>query len=201
MYSLTIPEKVNAVEIIFQELSDEIKKFQNSSGLSCLKGCSNCCKKPDIEATILEFLPLAYHLYQTEKAYEALEKLKENADNSICMLYTTNKIGVFGSGCSDYNYRGLICRLFGFSASSDKNGIPRLSTCKIIKENQQSEYVKVVEDLKNGAFIPIISEYYMKLSSIDMNLTKNFYPINEAMQQAIETVLTFYEYSKLDVGN
>lgn len=196
--NLSIPEKVKAVEFIFQELSSEIEKFQKISGLSCLTGCSQCCKKPDIEATILEFLPLAYHLYENNLAYESLERLQKNPDDTICALFTTTKIGSFGSGCSNYNYRGLICRLFGFSASTDKNGNPQLATCKIIKENQKKEYDKIVEDLKTGTSIPIMNQYYMKLLSIDMNLAKDFYPINKAMQQAIETVLTFYEYSKAE---
>jgi len=40
----------------------------------------------------------------------------------------------------------------------------------------------------------VMSDYYMQLHSIDYLLTKEFYPINEAMKKAIETVLHHYAY-------
>src|SRR5690349_12554142 len=127
---MELEEKIAAVEELFQRLDDEIAKFQSGSGLHCKFGCGKCCFKPDIEATTLEFLPFAYHLYKTNRAFEWLEKLK-SSDSSLCLILnpTQNGAGL----CSEYTYRGMICRLFGYSARTNKYSKPELVTCQIIK--------------------------------------------------------------------
>ena len=75
-------EKVRAVEQVFENLDREISTFQSWSGLHCAWGCGKCCFKPDIEATILEFLPFAHYLYTQNLAFEWLEKIK-TSDSAI----------------------------------------------------------------------------------------------------------------------
>jgi hypothetical protein len=57
---MSLEEKVNLVKAVFEKLDKEIAAFQSWSGLHCKFGCGKCCTKPDIEATILEFLPFIY---------------------------------------------------------------------------------------------------------------------------------------------
>ncbi|MDQ3534847.1 MAG: YkgJ family cysteine cluster protein, partial [Bacteroidota bacterium] len=75
---MSIREIVSQVEDVFIELDLDIAKFQQETGLGCIRGCGECCKKPDIEATVLEFLPLAYHLYKADLDIEVLERLENN---------------------------------------------------------------------------------------------------------------------------
>ena len=70
---MTLPEKVKAVERVFEELDTEIALFQSTTSLHCNWGCGKCCFKPDIEATILEFLPFALYLYQQHRALDWLK--------------------------------------------------------------------------------------------------------------------------------
>ena len=70
----TLTGKVRAVQRVYLKLDREIAKVQLESGLHCISGCGECCKKPDIEATPLEFLPLALHLYDEGKAEKFLEE-------------------------------------------------------------------------------------------------------------------------------
>ena len=70
------------MELVFDQLDKEIATFQSWSGLHCAWGCGKCCFKPDIEATILEFLPFALHLKSQHQAEEWLENLK-NSDSSL----------------------------------------------------------------------------------------------------------------------
>lgn len=189
----TLPQKVKAVKKVYERLDKEIDDFQKSSGLQCLSGCGECCKKPDIEATALEFLPLALEYYDEGIAEQMLDQI--NASKAeICHIfrpYVTN----FGGLCSRYPNRGLICRLFGYSARKNKEGRPELVTCKLIKAEQSEQYEKTVEDIKNGKKIPVMSDYYSRMASIDPGLVE-FYPINKAAAKAIETVLHYYAYRK-----
>lgn len=189
---MTMEEKVQAVEQVFEKLDQEISQFQGWSGLHCKWGCGKCCFKPDIEATILEFLPFAHALYHADQAFVWLEKIKQS-DSSICLILNPTQPGA--GLCTEYKHRGLICRLFGFSARTNKHGKKELVTCEIIKIEQADQYTvaseKVVEEKES---IPVMHQYYMQLHAIDYELTKDFYPINQAIRKAIETVLAWYAY-------
>lgn len=191
--SMSIAKKVKAVEKVYQRLDQEITQFKNNSGLSCMAGCGACCQKADIEATILEFLPFAYYAFMQDKALDTLEKLKSQP-TAICHLL---KLGILGGSsglCSDYVYRGLICRLFGYAAARDKYGNLRLVICNKIKESQAVLYTESIEKIKAGMEVPVMSQYYSQFSSIDPELTLKFYPINKAMEKALELVLHYYAY-------
>ncbi len=186
-----LEEKVAAVEEVFQKLDQEIAQFQSWSTLHCKFGCGKCCFKPDIEATILEFLPFALHLHKNNQAEEWLDKLIAS-DSSVCLILnpTQETAGL----CSEYPYRGLICRLFGYSARTNKYSKKELVTCQIIKTEQSEAHRQTELRIEEGADLPVMNQYYMQLHGIDFELTRDFYPINMAIRKAIETVLQYYAY-------
>lgn len=184
-------EKILATEQVFQNLDNEISTFQTWSGMNCKFGCGKCCFKPDIEATILEFLPFAHHLYKEGVAFEWLENLK-STPSSICLILNPDQNGA--GLCSQYPHRGLICRLFGYSARTNKYAERELITCQIIKTEQADHYQTAVDQISKGREVPMMNQFYMQLYSIDMDLTRDFYPINEAIKRAIEVVLSYYAY-------
>jgi hypothetical protein len=47
---------------------------------------------------------------------------------------------------------------------------------------------------QNEEPVPVMNQYYMQLHAIDGELARDFYPINKAIQKAIETVLQYYAY-------
>jgi Fe-S-cluster containining protein len=159
--------------------------------LHCKFGCGKCCLKPDIEASVLEFLPFAFYLYHAGTAEAWYERLK-TTDSALCVILDPNQPGV--GHCTEYKHRGLICRLFGYSARTNKYGMHELVTCQIIKTEQASDYLRAEETIRAGGSVPVMSDYYMQLHSIDFELAKEFYPINTAIRRAIETVLQYYSY-------
>ncbi len=184
-------QKIKAVEEVFQNLDGEIASFQSWSGLGCKLGCGKCCFKADIEATILEFLPFAQHLYENNQAVALLEKIKA-ADSSLCMNLDPQQGGA--GLCSEYPYRGLICRLFGFSSRTNKYGKKELVTCQIIKSEQSENYGGAIEKIEVGSQVPVMNQHYMRLHAIDFDLTREFFPINEAIKRAIEVILHYHAY-------
>lgn len=190
---MSIVRKVRAVEKLYHSLDQEIAKFQTQSPLKCISGCGACCQKSDIEATVLEFIPLAYHYLLENKAVEVRDKLKQEA-GPTCSLLKLAILGGTSGLCSQYQYRGLICRLFGYAASRDKWGQLRLVTCSKIKEGQAALYIETQERIKAGLKVPVMSQYYSRLSNIDPELSRKFYPVNEAIIRALEVVLHYYAY-------
>jgi uncharacterized protein len=189
---MQLHEKAQAVEAVFEKLDVEIAAFQAQTTLHCKWGCGKCCFKADIEATALEFLPFALHLHKTGEAFEWLEKINTSA-TTICHILnpTQNGAGL----CSQYKHRGLICRLFGYSARTNKYNKKEYVTCQIIKTEQAEAYQTAAEQVQEDSLlIPVMNQYYMQLHAIDMELTRDFYPINVAIKKAIEKVLSYYAY-------
>ena len=191
---MAIEDKVRLVETLFDRLENEITVFQSETQLHCRTGCGKCCSTPDIEASPLEFLPWALHLFLNGKAEEMLTELHHKSDSNCHLYLPTDFLDRKMGSCSNYRYRGLICRLFGYAASRDKYGKLRLATCKIIKEGQQENYNTAEEAISKGLYVPVFTDYYMQLSQIDNRLATTLLPINEALKTAIEEVLHYYAY-------
>lgn len=161
-------------------------------------GCGKCCTKPNIDATVLEFLPLAMHYYMTGQADQKLEELQNKDVTCNTFSLTSDELGT--GFCQSYNYRGLICRLFGASAAEAKGRTLKIYTCGIIKESQAEAFQKTTEDINQQNFAPIVAHYYRQLGNIDPDLARNYYPINEATKKALELILHFYAYRRPPKG-
>ncbi|MBL7849518.1 MAG: YkgJ family cysteine cluster protein [Cyclobacteriaceae bacterium] len=185
------------VTALFEELDSQIARFQSETMLHCGFGCGKCCFKPDIEATVLEFLPFALHLYRQGHAETWYARLKETT-SPVCLLLNPTQPGA--GLCSEYAHRGLICRLFGYSARTNKHGKKELVTCAIIKSEQTEAFTSAEERIEGGLPVPIMSQYYFQLMAIDNDLSREFYPINTAIRKAIETVMHYYAYREGQAG-
>lgn len=176
--------KIGEVEALFDQLELQVSIFKNSSCLSCMPDCGDCCKKEDIEATVLEFLPAAYDLYLKGDYNTILDQIESKNDN-YCIFYnpfTENGL------CSEYKNRGLICRLFGFSSRIDKKGNYSLVSCRKLKDKMYQ-----AESLKDA---PELASWYMKLYGIDPYLSIKYLPVNIAIKKAIESVLFYFQFKK-----
>lgn len=194
---MSLIRKVRSVLKLFDELDAEIDAFQDESGLKCSSGCGECCLYPEIYATILEFLPFAYKMILQKKAFEILEILKnKEAGTSYCIIYSPFDLISNHGHCSNYENRGLICRLFGFSANFKKDGTPAMITCTIIKSKYPAIFKNHESLLAYTKHLPIASQYYSKLQSVDLSLSQETYPINIAIRKALEYVLSYYTYRK-----
>lgn len=197
---MSIEDRVSLVEVLFKQLDSEIANFQKSTALGCAVGCGKCCTNSEIDASPLEFLPWAFHLFLNGNAEKVLSTL-QNTTSGICHIYSPLSVLDQNNGrCSEYQYRGLICRLFGFSANSDKYGQLRLATCKIIKEGQKEAFEKTAKAINYGRSAPIFTDYYMNLSQIDFKLGNLILPINKALIFAVEEVLQYYAYRPMPNG-
>jgi hypothetical protein len=197
---MAIEQKVLLVEELFDRLDTEISNFKSETHLHCLTGCGKCCSKPDIDASPLEFLPWALHLFLNGKAEETLNEL-DNSLITTCHIYRPLALlEEYNGSCSNYKYRGLICRLFGYAANRDKYGQLRLATCKIIKEDQLENFNNTEEAISKGLYVPIFTDYYMQLAQIDYRMAAVLLPINEALKMAIEEVLHYYAYRPFPGG-
>lgn len=197
---MAIIQKVQLVEELFEALENEIASFKNHTKLDCIAGCGNCCNNAKVDASPLEFFPWAFHLFLNGQAQNTIEALQNTTDARCFMFKALSFTDVRAGKCTDYKYRGLICRLFGFSANRDKYGQMRMATCARIKEEQKQQFTEAEIAISNGLYLPVFSDYYTKLSSIDARLGKDLYPINQALQIALEEILHYYAYRPFPDG-
>lgn len=182
--------KIQRVQKVLNHAAAHADRFGKTSGLVCAAGCNLCCVKKDIHASPLEFFPLAYHLVKTGLAESFYERLEQVPDNDMCVLFSA--LGETPGSCSNYAYRGLICRLFGFSSVPDKQGHYRMVTCKTLKETPT--YGRLTPKVLEKA--PVFSAYYMQLAAIDFVLANEQLHINKAIKRALELVSTYYLYRR-----
>jgi len=190
---MSIISKVKAVEQIFASLDKEIASLQATSGLHCIAGCGKCCFKPDIEASPLEFLPYAFHLFLTNRIEEQYDLLLTR-DNSTCAIFSPMKGSLVKGSCSEYKFRGLICRLFGYSAVRDKYGKTSFITCLPLKTEAAESIAAINDSISSGGSVPMMNDYYFQIRSIDPHLGTKLMPINQALKEAMEVVMSYYAY-------
>lgn len=186
---MTIESIISSVKEVYQTLDEHLELVVLKTGLKCPKNCSACCDKKDIEASPIEFYPLAAWIYQNGRVDEYMEKLDDNKENGYCILYSPDALLCGEGACEQYKYRGLICRLFGYGYRMNREMIPDLVTCKIMKENLPSA---ITEAKRIGIItpdeMPIFSNYYMQLYSIEPDLVIKRFPVNQAIRMAIENL-------------
>lgn len=180
--------KIQRVQKVLKNAALHTEKFSKTSGLACASKCHLCCLKKDISASPLEFFPLAYHLVKSGKADLFYDQLEQVSDSEICLIFKA--LPDAPGGCSNYHYRGLICRLFGFSSNPDKQGQYRMVTCKTIKETSAYQNLQPISIAK----APVAAEYYMQLAAIDWQLAHEQVQINQAIKRALELVISYYQY-------
>ncbi len=175
-------EKTNQVLELYKKLDDQIQRIRCNLP-SCPYGCRDCCTvaSKNIEATILEFFPLALNWYSEGILDEKYEKLKNITQDEPCALLESDPSILPHGGCTVYEYRPLVCRIFGSSSLIRKNRIDFLA-CKKLK----------VQNV-NPAVLPLASDLHDELVAIDPYLAAKKYPINEALKKAVEYVLN-YDY-------
>ena len=121
-----------------------------------------------------------------------MEKLEHAG--SICVILDESQEGA--GLCSQYPYRGLICRLFGFAARRNKFGKRELVTCTVIKTQQEGSYVSAESALGDeGQQVPVFTDYYERLRNLDPNLGGDLMPINQAIRRALDVVAQYMDYS------
>ena len=109
---MAIEQKVRQVEELFDRLEKEIKAFKSETNLHCLSGCGKCCSKPNIDASPLEFLPWAFHLFLNGKAEEVLLKSLKYNETSFAYKWL-GQIKLVNNDlfkCRRYYYRIIIYR-------------------------------------------------------------------------------------------
>ena len=188
---------VLAVEKVYEELDEHILQTTSRTGMKCSHLCNLCCSTTDIEASAIEFIPLAAWLYDNGEIDEFMVRLDKSDETGHCPLFLPEAWKEGKGGCLHYSKRGLVCRLFGFGYRLDREGVAELVTCKTLKDSSPKQITKARQlGYKTPHTVPLFRNYSMQLFSIDPDLAIQQLPINKAIRLAIEKL--YFQYS-LDI--
>lgn len=185
------------VEAVYGEMADTFSSYQQASGLTCRSGCGECCTQTTIEATVLEMLPLALHLFDQGKAEQTLTQLEELPEVSGCFFYQRLSFDGKQGHCTAYQQRPSICRVFGAAGYRDKQKQTSLSVCKTIKSDKAERYQQHLIMLTEQP-PPLMMHAKEQVSQLDYELGNKHYPINLAMRMALEKVMFSAYYTNFD---
>ncbi|EFK12360.1 conserved hypothetical protein [delta proteobacterium NaphS2] len=170
--------------VLYGELDRQVAVFSAASGLHCPQGCGDCCRSEKVEATVLEMLPLAFHLFRTSQAELLVKRLEKDPEVKQCLLYRADFCLQGMWGCSQYLHRGLVCRLFGFAGNRDRTGKPQLARCRVMKSVEGP----VVEEHLPVGMMPLFSEAGMRITTLNPTLGTDRLPINRAILYSLYKV-------------
>jgi Fe-S-cluster containining protein len=193
--NLHLPHLMRRIHGIYREYDRHIRSFQMATGIRCPDRCGMCCQSRAVEATVLECLPLAYEVFNQAKEEEILMAIEEKTDRGdlSCVLYAPDQ-GLPGNGrCTYYEYRPLVCRLFGFAAQRDKFGEQALCLCGVVKKGDPAKSI-AAQTVSRPAHVPVFQDSFMKIASLHPGLGPRLLPINMALKQSLEYV--FWKYPR-----
>lgn len=180
-YYLVFPQLQHVVSLYY-EFEQLVHSIKTTYSVQCPYGCGQCCNtsSSNIESTVLEMLPLCVHLYETGTYSKWLDNVSEH-----CIFYDSRDTVKPGC-CMVYEFRPLVCRLFGYSFIKNKYGAIVPVACSILKKqyNTKKELFAVSSDT-----LPLINAFSLKIMTIDPALGLERYPINEAFIKAMEYVM------------
>jgi len=178
-----------ALRALYRRLDRRIASFRRSSGLGCPPGCGECCLSPEVEATVLEMLPLALDLRRRGLLESTLARLGPGEPPRRCLFYSPAPLGAFGGLCSVYPWRPLLCRLFGFAAVAGPEGRPELAVCGRMRAAIPDQTRAAAAAVLAGRLrAPLMRDWSLAAYRLEPALGANPLPLNSALKQALERV-------------
>lgn len=191
---MNIREFAKELQSIYDEMGKSFSDYQKASGLLCLEGCGKCCNIPEVEASVLEMLPLALRMLDENKLEEWLDKL-ENPAQEHCLMYEPHSPDGSLGQCGVYKERPSLCRMFGVSGFYNKHREITLSVCTLIRE-KYPDLTKTRRSEVSEKKTPMLITWSYRLAQLDPALIQNRMPINQALKKALEKVALYALYQE-----
>lgn len=187
-HNTLIDELADAAAGVLRDIDAATAAYAAASGIKCRAGCGQCCLGQNVEARVIELLPMARRLIEADLAYEVHERAT-SAPDSACVLYRPDARDATLGRCGQYAERPSICRLFGFAAIRGKTGGRELAACQWHKKLQPEVVAAAQRDIDAGGDVPLFPDFGMRLRALTTTPPlAEMLPINEALARAIEKV-------------
>jgi uncharacterized protein len=147
---------------LYAELDLAIEAWQRASTLGCPWGCGTCCTR--YEPTVLPVEGMSVAAYAAASHPSTIPILESaGADEGPgCVFFDPE--GPFH--CTVYPARPLECRLFGFSATRDKGGLPAFRACRHMPSESPRSMDSEAMASRFGALPPVMQDFSARLAAL-----------------------------------
>lgn len=198
-------QQILTLDFIYRKISNMQRVFVDQAAhrgveLSCPPACGSCCHgfMPDllpIEADYIAFFLLSNGCTpcDTDRPYGLLS-LNSSSSPSPCPFYRDDQPG---ANCRIYEARPLICRLFGFSATTTKNGDIAYRLCRYMPTPQGFPGRTLDRDTLErsiGTTPPLMSDFAMEIVGIDPVNASERKSLSEALPSALARISAILHY-------
>ena len=184
----TLENLVQSVAQALASIDEDTAKFCAETQILCKPNCGACCSKPNgVWTTVGEMLPMAWDLHRTGQQEDILQKLESSNQNGVCALYDPNDTDLAKGRCTAYTLRPTICRLFGSSSRSSKNGMREFLGCSWLKDQNRdiNQRVTALKDNKIADSHNLTMKVRALLNSSEL---VQELPINVALAKALKLI-------------
>jgi uncharacterized protein len=171
---------------LYQDADRATEALTGATGLACPPGCGECCARHDPHVTVADVEPLADAALADGSAEAALDRALA-APAGPCIYFAEGRLP---GGCTVYELRPVLCRLFGFSAVRDKHGAAQLAACELHKQHDPAAVARAAAHVAAGGEVAILAEVQARADGLapDPARTEQL-PINVALARALERAL------------
>jgi len=174
-----VSDTLLSLDQIYGDLEIQSQKFKKDYTISCPIGCGTCCEHFLPEISQAEALMVAVYLKFILKDTKLIDSVLNNTKQDCCPLYNKEN----PNHCTVYSARPLICRLFGASTNSDKNGIPVFRKCIFNKTSSMPDKLYILNDR------PVeMMDYGIRIA----NLSSSLELLDKAVTRQLEMLDIFY---------
>jgi len=195
-------ELLTGLHTIYSDIENAQDSWKQVSPMHCSDGCGECCVDFEPDVLDVEALYMAAWLLHNNK-----EKALSIADETYiwprfieqasgCFMYDPDT----NYHCTVYGGRALICRLFGYSGDTGKDGKVRWKPCRFAGETALKEgYIKrqYTEDeilSLTGKLPPVMAVFLREAVALMPDEAGRTLPMREALPKAIRKLLLLLSF-------
>jgi Fe-S-cluster containining protein len=178
---------------IYRDADAAIDAFQRATGLACPTGCGTCCETQTPYVRIADMQEIAEAHVVRGVAEDTLERARAAGAERPCAIYEPGRLP---GGCTEYELRPVLCRLFGFGAVRDKHGAAALAACRVHKQQVPEAAARAIAHVLAGGAVPMIADWQAAADAASDDGDPRLLPINLALAAALERALLRAHYAK-----
>ena len=170
---------------LYAQIDQLTDTFLATTQLHCPSGCGWCCTSPEVEATPLEMLPIAFELFGRGEGEVWIERTTREHEIKTCLFYQPDPLIPDKGRCQAYAMRPTVCRLFGWSTATNKLAQSELIVCTRHRAMMPEVVASATSAIANGLEAPNMAALSQQVENLDPELGRQRMPINQALRVAL----------------
>lgn len=203
-----IQRELLSLDSIYNDIEKAQTEWKRYSPMQCPDGCGQCCE--DFEPDVLECEAIylaAWILFNQKEKAESILNGKYIPPRALCGDSRTGCFLFDPSSpfhCTVYGGRTLICRLFGYSGDTGKDGRPRWKPCRFIPNEKllyKAEHKQYTADeliALFGSLPPVMAGYLSQAVSLNPDFAGETRPLHIALPEAIAKLKMILQFLSPD---